>query len=335
MVRDAAREYAQGSLAPRVLEAFRQEHTDPSIFREMGGLGLLGTTIPEEYRRRRSQLRQLRAHRARSRARGFGIPIHDERAVLAGHAAHSCVRQRGAKAPLSAAARARRIDRLLRPDRTQSRLGSGQHGDARARRERRVSLERDPRPGFPTAPFADVFVVWAKTDDDAIRGFILEKGWKGLSAPPLRGKVGLRASTTGQIVMDDVFVPQENLLPGVSGLKGPFTCLDSARYGISWGALGAAESCWHTARELCARTQTIRPSARRQSADSKETRRHANRDHAGAAGLPAARAHEGRGHRRRGNHLHAEAQFLRQGARCRARRARHAGRKRHIRTNSA
>ncbi len=143
------------------------------------------------------------------------------------------------------------------------------------------------------SPFADVFVVWAKTDDDVIRGFILEKGWKGLSTPALHGKVGLRASTTGQIVMDDVFVPQENLLPGVTGLKGPFTCLDSARYGISWGALGAAESCWHTARQyVLDRKQFGRP-ARRESADSKKTGRHANRDHPGPAGLPAARTHEG------------------------------------------
>jgi glutaryl-CoA dehydrogenase len=99
------------------------------------------------------------------------------------------------------------------------------------------------------SPIADVFVVWAKTDDGKIRGFILEKGWKGLSAPAIHGKVGLRASITGEIVMDEVFVPEENLMPGVEGLKGPFTCLNSARYGIAWGALGAAEYCWHMARQ--------------------------------------------------------------------------------------
>jgi glutaryl-CoA dehydrogenase len=115
------------------------------------------------------------------------------------------------------------------------------------------------------SPMADVFVVWAKTDDEAIRGFVLEKGMKGLSAPALHGKVGLRASTTGQIVMEDVFVTQDHLLPGVSGLKGPFTCLDSARYGISWGALGAAESCWHTARDyVLERKQFGRPLAANQ-----------------------------------------------------------------------
>ena len=115
------------------------------------------------------------------------------------------------------------------------------------------------------SPLADVFVVWAKTEDEVIRGFILEKSFEGLSAPVLHGKVGLRASTTGQILMDDVFVPQENLLPGVSGLKGPFTCLDSARYGIAWGALGAAESCWHTARDyVIGRKQFGRPLAANQ-----------------------------------------------------------------------
>jgi len=115
------------------------------------------------------------------------------------------------------------------------------------------------------SPIADVFVVWAKTDDDVIRGFILEKGWKGLSTPALHGKVGLRASTTGQILLDDVFVPDENLLPDAKGLKGPFTCLDSARYGIAWGALGAAESCWHTARQyVLDRKQFGRPLAANQ-----------------------------------------------------------------------
>jgi glutaryl-CoA dehydrogenase len=115
------------------------------------------------------------------------------------------------------------------------------------------------------SPIADVFVVWAKTPDDEIRGFILEKGWPGLSAPVIHGKVGLRASTTGQILMDEVFVPEENLLPGVRGLKGPFTCLDSARYGIAWGTLGAAESCWHTARQyVLDRKQFGRPLAANQ-----------------------------------------------------------------------
>jgi len=120
------------------------------------------------------------------------------------------------------------------------------------------------------SPIADVFVVWAKTEDGVIRGFVLEKGWKGLTAPAIHGKVGLRASTTGQIMMDDVFVPAENLLPGVTGLKGPFTCLDSARYGIAWGALGAAESCWHIARQyVLDRKQFGRPLAANQLVQKK------------------------------------------------------------------
>jgi len=115
------------------------------------------------------------------------------------------------------------------------------------------------------SPIADVFVVWAKDDDDKIRGFVLEKGWQGLSAPVIHGKVGLRASITGEIVMDNVFVPEENAFPEVRGLKGPFTCLDSARYGIAWGALGAAEDCWHTARQyVLDRQQFGRPLAANQ-----------------------------------------------------------------------
>ncbi|MFA6595976.1 MAG: acyl-CoA dehydrogenase, partial [Bacilli bacterium] len=120
------------------------------------------------------------------------------------------------------------------------------------------------------SPIADVFVVWAKTEDDVIRGFILEKGWEGLSAPAIKGKVGLRTSITGEIVMDDVFVPEENLMPGVTGLRGPFTCLNSARYGISWGALGAAEFCWHTARQYTLdRHQFGRPLAQTQLVQKK------------------------------------------------------------------
>ena len=122
-----------------------------------------------------------------------------------------------------------------------------------------------PRRGSPAVPIADVFIVWAKDDEDEIRGFVLEKGWKGLTAPPIHGKVGLRTSITGEIVMDDVFCPEENAFPDVRGLKGPFTCLNSARYGIAWGALGAAEDCWHRARQyVLDRKQFGRPLAANQ-----------------------------------------------------------------------
>jgi glutaryl-CoA dehydrogenase len=144
------------------------------------------------------------------------------------------------------------MDRLLRPDRTEPRLGPGLDGHARQEGGGGYELT-GAKMWITNSPIADVFVVWAKLmgDDgkEAIRGFILEKGWKGLSAPAIHGKVGLRTSITGEIVLDQVFVPEENIMPSVSGLKGPFTCLNSARYGIAWGALGAAEFCWHTARQ--------------------------------------------------------------------------------------
>ena len=143
------------------------------------------------------------------------------------------------------------------------------------------------------SPIADVFVVWAKDDAGDIRGFVLEKGWKGLSAPAIHGKVGLRASITGEIVMDNVFVPEENIFPDVRGLKGPFTCLNSARYGISWGALGAAEFCWHTARQYTLDRQAVRSPIGCHSADPEEAGRHADRNHHGAARLPASGPHEG------------------------------------------
>ena len=180
------------------------------------------------------------------------------------------------------------------------------------------------------SPIADVFVVWAKDGED-IRGFVLDKGMKGLSAPAIHGKVGLRASITGEVVMDNVFCPEENAFPEVRGLKGPFTCLNSARYGIAWGALGAAEDCWHRAQPVRPRPQAVRPPARRQPAGAEEARRHADRDRARPAGLPAPGPHEGRRHRLGRDHLDPEAQLLRQGARHRAPGARHAGRQRHLR----
>jgi len=247
MVRDAARDYAAGRLAPRIVEAFRHEQSDPSIFREMGGLGLLGATIPEEFGG--GGLNYV----------SYGLIAREIERVDSGYRSMMSVQSSLVMLPiyrfgteeqkrrfLPALARGESIGcfGLTEPDH-----GSDPGGMVtRARAASGGFRLTGSKTWISNSPFADVFVVWAKTDDGAIRGFILEKGWKGLSAPPLHGKVGLRASTTGQIVMDDVFVPQDHLLPGVSGLKGPFTCLDSARYGIAWGALGAAESCWHTAR---------------------------------------------------------------------------------------
>ena len=264
MVRDAAREYAQGRLAPRILEAFRQEHTDPSIFREMGALGLLGTTIPEEFGG--GGLNYV----------SYGLIAREVERVDSGYRSLMSVQSSLVMLPIhefgSMEQKRRYLPALARGESIGCfGLTEPDHGSdpgsmvTRARAASGGYRLTGSKTWISNSPFADVFVVWAKTDDDAIRGFILEKGWKGLSAPPLRGKVGLRASTTGQIVMDDVFVPQDNLLPGVSGLKGPFTCLDSARYGISWGALGAAETCWHTARNyVLERKQFGRPLAANQ-----------------------------------------------------------------------
>ena len=142
----------------------------------------------------------------------------------------------------------RRVDRLLRPHRAEPRLRPRLDADAREEGRRAATASRGSKTWISNSPIADVFVVWAKDDEGAIRGFVLDKGMKGLSAPAIHGKVGLRASITGEIVMDGVFCPEENAFPEVRGLKGPFTCLNSARYGIAWGALGAAEDCWHRAR---------------------------------------------------------------------------------------
>ena len=264
MVRDAAREYAQGSLAPRILEAFRREQADPAIFREMGGLGLLGTTIPEEFGG--GGLNYV----------SYGLIAREVERVDSGYRSMMSVQSSLVMLPIYAFGTAEQKRRYLPALARGESIGcfgltEPDHGSdpgsmvTRARAASGGFRLTGSKTWISNSPFADVFIVWAKTDDDAIRGFILERGWNGLSAPALRGKVGLRASTTGQIVMDDVFVPQDNLLPGVSGLKGPFTCLDSARYGISWGALGAAEDCWHTARNyVLARKQFGRPLAANQ-----------------------------------------------------------------------
>jgi glutaryl-CoA dehydrogenase len=269
MVRDAAREYAQDKLAPRIVEAFRNEHTDPAIFREMGSLGLLGATLPEAHGG--GGLNYV----------SYGLIAREIERVDSGYRSMMSVQSSLVMLPidqfgtetlkqkyLPALARGESIGcfGLTEPD----------HGSdpgsmvTRARAAPGGYRLSGAKTWISNSPIADVFVVWAKTEDGVIRGFVLEKGWKGLTAPAIHGKVGLRASTTGQIMMDDVFVPAENLLPGVTGLKGPFTCLDSARYGIAWGALGAAESCWHIARQyVLDRKQFGRPLAANQLVQKK------------------------------------------------------------------
>jgi glutaryl-CoA dehydrogenase len=267
MVRDAAQAYAQDKLLPRVTEAFRHERTDIEIFREMGELGLLGPTIPEAYGG--PGLNYV----------SYGLIAREVERVDSGYRSMMSVQSSLVMVPIfefgSDAQKAKYLPKLA----TGEWIGcfgltEPNHGSdpgsmvTRARKVDGGYSLSGAKMWITNSPIADVFVVWAKLEEngaDAIRGFILEKGWKGLSAPAIHGKVGLRSSITGEIVLDEVFVPEENMLPNVSGLRGPFACLNSARYGIAWGALGAAESCWHTARQyVLDRKQFGRPLAANQ-----------------------------------------------------------------------
>ncbi|MFS8044411.1 acyl-CoA dehydrogenase [Rhizobium sp. BR 314] len=264
MVLETAHSYAQEKLAPRVLEAFRNEQTDPTIFREMGELGLLGPTIAPEY------------GGAGLGYVAYGLIAREVERVDSGYRSMMSVQSSLVMVPIDAFGSEAQKQKYL------PKLASGEwigcfgltepnHGSdpgsmvTRAKKVDGGYSLTGAKTWISNAPIADVFVVWAKTEDGLIRGFILEKGWKGLSAPAIHGKVGLRASITGEVVMDNVFVPEENLLPNVSGLKGPFTCLNSARFGIAWGALGAAEDCYAKARQyVLDRKQFGRPLAANQ-----------------------------------------------------------------------
>jgi glutaryl-CoA dehydrogenase len=267
MVRDAAAAYAQDKLAPRVLEAFRHERTDASIFREMGEVGLLGPTIPEQYGG--PGLNYV----------SYGLIAREVERVDSGYRSMMSVQSSLVMVPIHEFGSDAQKEKYLPKLATGEWIGcfgltEPNHGSdpgsmvTRAKKVDGGYSLSGAKMWITNSPIADVFVVWAKLEEDGkdpIRGFILEKGWKGLSAPAIHGKVGLRASLTGEIVMDEVFVPEENILPNVRGLKGPFTCLNSARYGIAWGALGAAESCWHTARQyVLDRKQFGRPLAANQ-----------------------------------------------------------------------
>ena len=264
MIADAAREYAQGKLAPRVQEAFRAESTDPSIFREMGELGLLGITIPEQY------------GGANLNYVSYGLIAREIERVDSGYRSMMSVQSSLVMVPINEfgteAQKQKYLPKLATGEwigcfgLTEPNFGSDAGGMiTRAKKVPGGFSLTGSKMWISNSPIADVFVVWAKNDADQIRGFILEKGMKGLSAPKITGKQGLRASITGEIVMDEVFVPAENEFPEITGLKGPFTCLNSARYGISWGVLGAAEFCWHTARQYTLdRQQFGRPLAANQ-----------------------------------------------------------------------
>ncbi|KVQ01692.1 acyl-CoA dehydrogenase [Burkholderia ubonensis] len=267
MVRDAARAYAQDKLAPRVTDAFRHERTDIGIFREMGELGLLGPTIPEQYGG--PGLNYV----------SYGLIAREVERVDSGYRSMMSVQSSLVMVPIYEFGSDAQKEQYLPKLATGEWIGcfgltEPNHGSdpgSMITRAKKVSggySLSGSKMWITNSPIADVFVVWAKLEEDGhdtIRGFILEKGWKGLSAPVIHGKVGLRASITGEIVLDDVFVPEENRLPHVGGLRGPFTCLNSARYGIAWGALGAAEACWHTARQyVLDRKQFGRPLAANQ-----------------------------------------------------------------------
>ena len=248
MVRDAAAEYAQGRLMPRILDAYRNETTDPAIFREMGELGLLGITIPEQY------------GGANLNYVSYGLIAREIERVDSGYRSMMSVQSSLVMVPInefgSESQKQKYLPKLASGEwigcfgLTEPNYGSDAGGMiTRAKKVPGGFSLTGSKMWISNAPIADVFVVWAKNDEGVIRGYILEKGMKGLSAPKISGKMGLRASITGEIVMDEVFVPAENEFPEITGLKGPFTCLNSARYGISWGALGAAEWCWHAARQ--------------------------------------------------------------------------------------
>ena len=271
LIRDSAEAYAQASLLPRAVEAYANEHTDRAIFNEMGELGLLGVTVPEEY------------GGAEAGYVSYGLVARAVERVDSGYRSMMSVQsslvmypiyaygdetQRKTYLPKLASGEWVGCFGLTEPD-----AGSDPAGmKTRAEKVSDGYRLTGSKMWISNSPIADVFVVWAKSaaHNNDIRGFILTKGMKGLSAPKIAGKLSLRASITGEIVMDGVIVPEENLLPNVSGLKGPFGCLNRARYGISWGVMGAAEDCWHRARAYTLeRKQFNRPLAATQLVQKK------------------------------------------------------------------
>ena len=266
MIRDSARAYAQEKLQPRVKEAFNDELTDTTIFREMGDMGLLGTTIPEEYGGLGSGYVT------------YGLVARELERVDSGYRSMMSVQSSLVMYPIfaygSEEQRRKYLAKLASGEwigcfgLTEPDAGSDPAGmTTRAEKTATGYRISGAKMWISNSPIADVFVIWAKSEDHGgkIRGFILEKGMKGLSAPKIAGKLSLRASITGEIVMDNVEIAEEALLPNVSGLKGPFGCLNRARYGISWGVMGAAEFCWHGSRQYgLDRHQFKRPLAQTQ-----------------------------------------------------------------------
>lgn len=250
MIRDSARAYAQEKLQPRVIDAYREEKSEPGIFAEMGEMGLLGSTIPEEYG-------GIGAGYV-----AYGLVAREIERVDSGYRSMMSVQSSLVMYPIYAYGteeqRQKYLPKLSSGEwigcfgLTEPDAGSDPAGmKTRAEKVQGGYVLNGSKMWISNSPFADVFVVWAKSDahDGKIRGFVLEKGTKGLSAPKIKGKLSLRASTTGEIVLDNVEVGEDALLPNVEGLKGPFGCLNRARYGIAWGVMGAAEFCWMGARQ--------------------------------------------------------------------------------------
>ena len=248
LIRDTAYDYAQGSLLPRVEEAFLEENTDIKIFKEMGELGLLGVTISEKY------------GCAGASYVSYGLVAREIERIDSGYRSMMSVQSSLVMHPINAFGseeqKQKFLPKLASGDfigcfgLTEPDAGSDPGGMKTTAKKVDGGYELSgSKMWISNSPIADVFIVWAKSDkhEKKIKGFILEKGMKGLSAPKINKKLSLRASITGEIVMDKVFVPEENMLPNVEGLKGPFSCLNRARYGISWGVMGAAEDCWHRA----------------------------------------------------------------------------------------
>jgi glutaryl-CoA dehydrogenase len=266
MIRDAARDFAQGELAPRINEAYLNETTDPGLFRKMGEQGLLGVTLPEDY------------GCAAASYVAYGLVAREVERVDSGYRSMMSVQSSLVMYPIytygTEEQRRKYLPKLASGEwigcfgLTEPDAGSDPGGmKTRAEKVQGGYVLNGTKMWISNAPIADVFVVWAKSAEhnNEIRGFVLEKGMKGLSAPKIGGKLSLRASITGEIVMEGVEVSEDALLPNVSGLKGPFGCLNRARYGISWGVLGAAEDCWHRARQYgLDRKQFNRPLAQTQ-----------------------------------------------------------------------
>jgi glutaryl-CoA dehydrogenase len=267
-VRDAARQYAQERLAPRVREAFRHEKHDPAILRELGALGLLGVSLEGHGCPGGSHVM-------------YGLVAREIERVDSGYRSALSVQSSLVMYPIHAygspAQKEKYLPKLARGEivgcfgLTEPDVGSDPGGmRTRAKKTRQGWSLSGAKNWITNAPVADLLLVWAKDEDGVIRGFLLERGMKGLATSPIEGKFSMRASVTGMIHLDDVVVPDEQRLPGAEGLKGPFGCLNKARYGIAWGAMGAAESCWHAARDYTlGRKQFGRPLAANQLVQKK------------------------------------------------------------------